>query len=93
MTSQPVRTHLDPPPPTTDTDQLDRTARQVRLPDCVPHQLVAETFNSADGKVYLGRCGERLTAAQGAFLTTREAECRACKSGSRRTNELLEALP
>lgn len=61
-------------------DQIDRTARQVRLRQAV-HLLAGEPLSAPDGRRYRTRCGPTLTAAQGAVLTTVHANCWACVPG------------
>jgi len=61
-------------------DELDRTARQVRLDnrdDSTVHD-VHTSFADPSGIAYLTRCDQVLTAADGAILTTRGATCTTC---------------
>lgn len=78
-----------PPPPLPGTDELDRTARQVRVdgspeydhPSTV-HRLRGQPYTVAElGRHYRIMCGGTLTAFEGAILTTREATCGRCLAG------------
>jgi len=62
-------------------DQLDRTARQTRLPGGEVHKLTANTFDPADGRRYRTSCTLTLTGAAGAMLTTRNVTCTWCREG------------
>jgi len=76
-------------------DLLDTTARQVCLPGGIVHQLVADSFDPAAGRVYLTTCGCRLTGAQEAILTTRDVECANCvgrTSAAERQRQLVDSL-
>jgi hypothetical protein len=66
-----------------DADQLYRIARQVRYDDrrAAVHRVTAATFRRGFGHVYLAACGEQLTAAGGAILTTRDVNCSGCVPG------------
>jgi len=70
----------DPPPPLTEPDELDRTARQVRLDheDVTVHAL-REVFHGETGPWYITECEDVMSKAEGAILTTREATCEACR--------------
>lgn len=62
-------------------DQLDRTARQVRVRNAV-HLLDGQPYTVPDvGRCYRLHCGGTLTAAQGAVLTTDAPSCWACVPG------------
>lgn len=63
-------------------DLLDLTARQVRrdVESPLVHKLV-RAEQHPDGRVYWARCGDVLSAASGAILTTREPDCGGCQSG------------
>lgn len=58
-------------------DQLDLTARQVRLEGALVHRLAAAN-TYAVGRVYSTGCGRTLFGADGAVLTTAEVECSRC---------------
>lgn len=64
-------------------DQAYRTAQQVRYDDAraTVHRLVHSTFNRDTGHYYRARCGETLSAAGGAILTTRDVNCAGCVPG------------
>ena len=64
-------------------DQAYRTAQQVRYDDkrATVHRLVGSTFNHDTGHSYRARCGETLSAAGGAILTTRDVDCPGCVPG------------
>lgn len=59
-------------------DQLDRTARQVRIDGLVVHKLTGSAFHRPLGKQYRTACGKTLTAFAGAILTTRRVGCSEC---------------
>lgn len=62
------------------TDELDHSARQVRLgdrDDSTVHHVHA-SFQDPSGAAYLTCCDEVLVEADGAILTTRGATCTAC---------------
>jgi hypothetical protein len=64
-------------------DQAYRTARQVRYDDkrAAVHRLVSSAFTKGVGHTYQTRCGEVLSAAGGAILTTRDVDCPGCVPG------------
>ena len=64
-------------------DQAERTARQVRYdyPRAAVHRLVTSTFSRNLGHIYEAHCGEALSAAGGAILTTRDVDCAGCTPG------------
>jgi hypothetical protein len=68
-----------------DADEADRSARQVRWDDkrAAVHRIRASGFNPRAGYIYWTRCGETLSAAGGAILTTRDVDCAGC-GGARR---------
>ncbi len=68
-------------------DQLDRTARQVRIARVV-HRL-RKAATTAAGREYRTRCGQFFYAPQ-AVLTTAEADCVNCWQ-RRGQVELIEA--
>lgn len=87
------RTQLDrrpaPPPPSGLPDQLDTSARQVRLDDVtghdqVVHRLRQRGFHPRNGVQYLTVCDQVLAKVDGAMLTTRETDCGRCRGGGRR---------
>lgn len=69
----------DPPPPLTEPDELDRTARRVRLDreGTAVHRL-HQAMSEEAGPWYITDCNDVLSKAEGAILTTREATCEAC---------------
>ena len=86
MTARPsVRFRPAPPPASGLPDQLDLTARHVRVPDGPIHRLVGHPYTAPTGRQYRIPCNHRpLTAAQGAMLTTRDVTCVGCGGGGRR---------
>lgn len=66
-----------PPPALPGPDELDRTARQVRIPTGVTHTLHAADSTQV-GRRYWTACGHLLLAANGAMLTTRDVDCGGC---------------
>ena len=64
-------------------DELDRTARQVRLDrqDSTVHDVHA-SFLDPSGMAYLTCCDRVLVAADGAILTTRGSTCGRCLRGA-----------
>lgn len=64
-------------------DQASRTARQVRFDDSYGrvHKVKASWFTQTVGFTYRAYCGTALTAAAGAILTTRDADCPQCRAG------------
>jgi hypothetical protein len=67
-------------------DQLDDTARQVRLDnrdDGPVHKLAAAWSDPWLGMSYRTHCCRVLAGAEGAILTTREATCGPCRRGGR----------
>lgn len=64
-------------------DQAERTARQVRYdyPRAAVHRVVSKAFTRGSGHTYRARCGEALSAAGGAILTTRAVNCPGCTPG------------
>lgn len=75
-----------PPPALPGPDELDRTARQVRLDyeGATVHRLAASWPAPSSWVVYETVCGEMFSRAEGAILTTREAGCHGCQEGGRR---------
>lgn len=77
----------DPAPPSGLPDQLDLTARQVRVDgrnDNPVHRLLGEPYTVNGARHYRIVCGGTLTAFGGAVLTTRETTCERCQGGGRR---------
>lgn len=73
-----------PVSPAEGTDQLDLTARQVRLgdrDDRTVHALAASWSDPWVGATYRTVCCHILTKSEGAVLTTREADCGRCLRG------------
>lgn len=66
-------------------DQLTETAQQVRLDykDSTVHQLARRWADQRIGASYRTRCNHVFTKAEGAILTTREANCGPCLRGRR----------
>ncbi len=78
-----------PPPASGLPDQLDTTARQVRLDDQrghepVVHRLRKRGIDPRCGVQYLTVCDVVLAKSDGALLTTRETDCGRCRGGGRR---------
>jgi hypothetical protein len=69
------------PPP--GPDQLYRIARQVRYDDkrAAVHRVTSSAFERRGGHTYRVACGEVLSAAGGAILTTRDVTCAGCTPG------------
>lgn len=69
------------------TDELDRTARQVRLDHADKrlsvHVLAAGWSDPWCGTVYRTVCCRVLARSDGAILTTRAATCETCLRGGR----------
>lgn len=63
-------------------DELDRTARQVRLGAAV-HALDWDTTDPWSGRTYYTGCGEALLKERGAVLTTETVKCGACDAVQR----------
>ncbi len=89
MTARPsVRLRPAPAPASGLPDQLDTTARQVRVDgrdDTPVHRLVGEPYTvNGGGRHYRILCGGTLTSFGGAILTTRETDCGRCRGGGRR---------
>jgi hypothetical protein len=69
----------DPPPPRSEPDELDRTARQVRL-DHEGTAVHRVTNVWRCGRIiYRTACDDVMSKQEGAILTTREATCEACR--------------
>lgn len=66
------------PPVTGPRDELDRTARQVRLPGRFVHRLAEATAMHGLGRVYGADCGQVLLGSEGALLTTDDVDCPRC---------------
>ncbi len=64
-------------------DQLYRIARQVRYDDqrAAVRRVTGSAFNHRGGHTYRAACGEVLSAAGGAILTTRDVTCAGCTPG------------
>jgi hypothetical protein len=77
--------HLVPPAPTGDSDELDRTARQVRVDrkHSTVHEVVRAWTDRQVGRTYKTRCAHVMTGQEGAVLTTRKANCGPCLRGGR----------
>jgi hypothetical protein len=67
------------------TDELDRTARQVRVDrkDSTVHEVVRAWTDRQVGRTYRTRCEHVMTRAEGAILTTRGSDCVPCWRGGR----------
>jgi hypothetical protein len=65
------------------SDELDRTARQVRLDydGATIHKLTSTRHKG--GTVYTAACGEALSRAEGAILTTLDVDCWTCQGRHR----------
>ena len=66
------------------TDELDRTATQVRLDnrdDSTVHDLAASWSDPRMGRTYRTRCCHVMTRSEGAILTTRGSTCVPCWRG------------
>lgn len=50
-------------------------ARNVRLPDMVPHKIKTAAWTAGKGFVYRTMCGVELTARNGAMRTTYDVAC------------------
>lgn len=85
----PYRSTLDQrpaaPPALRGPDELDRTARQVRLDyeGAAVHRLKKRLAVTASGVAYATWCGESLSSIEGAILTTREVDCWECQGRKR----------
>ena len=69
-----------------DADLLDLTARQVRLDgrnDSPVHRLRTSWVDRRYGATYKTECEHIMTRAEGAILTTRDADCGRCLGGGR----------
>lgn len=91
MTTTNWRTQLDrrpdPAPETGMPDELDTTARQVRIDgrdDNPVRRLSGEPYTANGSRHYRIVCGGTLTSFGGAILTTRETTCGRCRGGGRR---------
>jgi hypothetical protein len=76
------------------TDQLTRTAQQVRNGNhqaSSVHRVVADSTTD-DGRLYDAACGRQLTAAQGAILTTRFVTCDECVEAQKPTRAEMPAV-